>query len=235
MTMPTTSEPGQVLVVDDEQPIRRLLRTLFEMSGWRVAEAGSAAAALEALATRRPELVILDLGLPDASGSEVLLRLREWSQTPVIVLSVRADEQEKVRLLELGADDYITKPFGSAELIARARTVLRRAAVVEDEPTITVGDLSIDFAFRRVTLGGETVALARKEYQLLAMLAAHRGRVLTHKQLLMALWGPQHEEDVHYVRILVRKLRNRIEPDVSSPVYVLTELGVGYRLATGTE
>ncbi|PTM61356.1 response regulator [Phreatobacter oligotrophus] len=233
--MPTTSDPGLVLLVDDEPPIRRLLRTLFEMAGWRVAEAETAGAALDAVAVRRPELVVLDLGLPDIPGADVLRRLREWTQTPVIVLSVRADEQEKVRLLELGADDYITKPFGSAELIARARTVLRRAAVVEDEPAVTVGDLTIDFAFRRVTLRGEPVTLARKEYQLLAMLAAHRGRVLTHKQLLTALWGPHHDDDVHYVRILVRKLRSRIEPNVASPIYVLTELGVGYRLALGTE
>ena len=228
---PAHSDNGLILVVDDENAIRRLVGTVFETAGWRVVDAGTARGGIEAIAMHRPDLVVLDLGLPDADGSSVLRQMREWSGTPVIVLTARTDEQEKVRLLELGADDYVTKPFGSAELIARARAVLRRAATVNDQPAVTVGELTIDFAFRCVLLRGEAVTLARKEYQLLALLAAHQGKVLTHGQLLTALWGPTHLGDLHYIRILVGKLRARIEPDPARPAYVLTELGVGYRLA----
>ena len=231
MQISTISDQPLVLVIDDEQAIRRLLRTIFEMAAWRVSEADTATGGLEAIAILRPDLIVLDLGLPDEDGSAVLRQLREWSSAPVIILSVRSDEQEKVRVLELGADDYVTKPFGSAELIARARTVLRRSAAAGDQTTVTVGDLIIDLSFRRVLLRGEAVTLARKEYQLLALLAAHQGKVLTHGQLMTELWGPGHLDDVHYLRILVRKLRSRVEPIPALPIYILTELGVGYRLA----
>lgn len=226
-----TSETPLVLVVDDETAIRRLLATLFDLAGWRVIEAETARAALEAAALQRPDLVILDLGLPDEDGATVLKRLREWTETPVIVLSIRADEQEKVALLEHGADDYVTKPFGSAELVARARTALRRSRTREPAPTVTLGDLTIDLAFRRVSRAGQPVTLPRKEYQLLALLAAHQGKVLTHGQIITELWGPAHADDIHYLRILVRKLRGRVEANPAVPVHVLTELGVGYRLA----
>jgi two-component system, OmpR family, KDP operon response regulator KdpE len=227
-----TTESPLVLVVDDESAIRKLLVAIYGIARFRVVEAVTAAEALEMAAMRQPDLIVLDLGLPDGDGADVLQRLREWTKAPVIVLSVRSDEQEKVRLLELGADDYVTKPFGSAELVARSRTALRRSATLESAPTIHVGELVIDLAFRQVHLGGKPVALPRKEYQLLALLAAHHGKVLTHRQLLTELWGPAHVDDLHYLRILVRKLRNHIEMSPAHPVFVVTELGVGYRLSS---
>jgi two-component system KDP operon response regulator KdpE len=230
-----TTESPLVLVVDDESAIRKLLVAIYGIARFQVVEAVTAREALEIAAMRQPDLIVLDLGLPDGDGATVLQRLREWTKTPVIVLSVRADEQEKVRLLELGADDYVTKPFGSAELVARSRTALRRSATSQTLPTIRVGDLVIDLAFRQVLLNGEPVALPRKEYQLLALLAAHHGKVLTHRQLLTELWGPAHVDDLHYLRILVRKLRGHIEPRPAHPVFVVTELGVGYRLSSDSQ
>ena len=226
-----------VLVIDDEVQIRRFLRAGFELEGFQVNEAANAAEGLRAATLRPLDLMILDLALPDRDGSEVLLRLRSWSAIPVIVLSVRADEAEKVRLLELGADDYVVKPFGMAELLARARAALRRHHARAGRPasTVDIERLKIDFARRIVTLNGARVTLTPKEYRLLQILAQHAGSVVTHQYLLKEVWGQPHVQDTHYLRIFVRKLRQKIEADPNRPRILLTELGVGYRLGINTE
>ena len=205
----SATEPALVVAVDDEPAIRSLLGTIYGLAGFRIVTAASAREGLGEIVHRRPDLVVLDLGLPDMPGAEVLRQLRGWSQVPVIVLSVRSEEAEKVALLELGADDYVTKPFGAAELLARSRAALRRATAGTESPTIAAGDLVIDLAERRVSLSGVPVALTRKEFVFLALLARHQGRILTHGQILKEVWGPTHVADTHYVRILVRKLRRR--------------------------
>jgi two-component system KDP operon response regulator KdpE len=226
------SEPHSVLVVDDEVQIRRFLRAGFELEGFAVHEAKDAAEALRAATLRAIDLVILDLALPDLDGGDVLERLRAWSSVPVIVLSVRSSEAEKVRLLELGADDYVVKPFGMAELLARARAALRRQTRGQaGESVVAVDRLKIDLAARAVFLDGERLPLTPKEYRLLQMLAQHAGNVVTHQQLLKDIWGPPHVDNTHYLRIFVRKLRQKIETDPNRPTVLLTELGVGYRLA----
>jgi two-component system KDP operon response regulator KdpE len=189
------------------------------------------------MATLKPfDLVILDLGLPDMDGAEVIQRLRAWSSVPIIVLSVRSSEEEKVRLLELGADDYVVKPFGMAELLARARAALRRHTRGADgEPIVRAGQLTIDLAHRVVSIGGRQVALSPKEYRLLQVLAQHAGNVVTHQHLLKEVWGVAHAEDAHYLRIFVRKLRKKIEKEPTQPRILTTELGVGYRLSTDCE
>ncbi|HEY7243700.1 MAG TPA: response regulator [Xanthobacteraceae bacterium] len=221
------------LVVDDEVQIRRFLRAGLELDEFAVAEAESGGEALRCATLRAPDLVILDLGLPDMDGSEVLERLRGWSTVPVIVLSVRSHEGEKVRLLEKGADDYVVKPFGMAELLARAHAAMRRyARVSTGEPVINIGPLSIDLAARIVTVDGARVVLTPKEYRLLQLLAQHAGNVVTHQFLLKEIWGAPHLNDTHYLRIFMRKLRQKIEADPTQPRILLTELGVGYRLVT---
>ena len=223
--------PARVLVVDDEIQIRRFLRTGFELDGFNVQEAETGAEALRAAALRPADLVILDLGLPDMDGSEVLERLRGWSSVPLIVLSVRANEAEKVELLELGADDYVVKPFGMAELLARAHSAMRRQLrATSGEPVVKFGPLSIDFPARAVFISEQRVALTPKEYRLLQILAQHSGNVVTHQFLLREVWGSEHIDDTHYLRIFVRKLRRKIEADPTQPRILLTELGVGYRL-----
>ncbi len=223
--------PARVLVVDDEIQIRRFLRTGFELDGFNVQEAETGAEALRAAALRPADLVILDLGLPDMDGSEVLERLRGWSSVPLIVLSVRANEAEKVKLLELGADDYVVKPFGMAELLARAHSAMRRQLrATSGEPVVKFGPLSIDFPARAVFISEQRVALTPKEYRLLQILAQHSGNVVTHQFLLREVWGSEHIDDTHYLRIFVRKLRRKIEADPTQPRILLTELGVGYRL-----
>ena len=230
------SEPHSVLVVDDEVQIRRFLRAGFELEGFAVHEAKDAAEALRAATLRAIDLVILDLALPDLDGGDVLERLRAWSSVPVIVLSVRSSEAEKVRLLELGADDYVVKPFGMAELLARARAALRRQTRGQaGESVVVVDRLKIDLAARAVFLDGERLPLTPKEYRLLQMLAQHAGNVVTHQQLLKDIWGPPHVDNTHYLRIFVRKLRQKIETDPNRPTVLLTELGVGYRLAQPAE
>jgi two-component system KDP operon response regulator KdpE len=221
-----------VLIVDDEIQIRRFLRTGFELNDFIVHEAGTGAEAVRAATLRPVDLIIIDLGLPDMDGSEVVERIRSWSSAPIIVLSVRAAEAQKVRLLELGADDYVVKPFGIAELMARVRVALRRQMrAASGEPTVKIGPLTVDLSARAVTLNGARLALTPKEYRLLQVLAQHAGNVVTHQQLLKEVWGTTHVQDTHYLRIFVRKLRQKIEPHPDSPRILVTELGVGYRLA----
>jgi two-component system KDP operon response regulator KdpE len=226
-----TETPAAVLIVDDEIQIRRFLRTGFELDGFVVQEAETGAEALRSATLKPADLVILDLGLPDMDGADVLERLRSWSSVPLIVLSVRGSENEKVRLLELGADDYMVKPFGMAELLARAHSAMRRQLrAARGEPMMKFGPLAIDFAARAVFINDKRVTLTPKEYRLLQILAQHSGNVVTHQYLLREVWGNEHIDDTHYLRIFVRKLRRKIEADPTQPRILLTELGVGYRL-----
>jgi two-component system KDP operon response regulator KdpE len=221
-----------VLVVDDEVQIRRFLRTGFELENFTVLEAENAETGLRAVTLQAVDLVVIDLGLPDADGAEVVERIRSWSAVPIIVLSVRSREDEKVRLLELGADDYVVKPFGMAELLARARAALRRhSRGASGEAVVTLGSLTIDLAARAVSIDGARVQLSPKEYRLLQVLAQHAGNVVTHQYLLKEVWGVKHVHDAHYLRIFVRKLRRKIEKNPTQPRILVTELGVGYRLA----
>ena len=219
-----------VLVVDDEPAIRRLLRTTLAAQGWRVVEAASGAEALDAVAAAAPDVVLLDLGLPDLDGMEVLRRLRAGSAVPMVVLTAREDEQAKVAALDGGADDYVTKPFGTAELVARLRTALRHRLQQEGAaPVFASGDLAVDLVRRAVTVGGAPVRLSPREYDILALLVKHAGRVLTHRQILGQLWGASG--DVQQLRVYVRQVRQKIERDPERPRHILTETGVGYRLA----
>ena len=225
------SSAARILVVDDEPQIRKLLDISLRAQGYQVGLAADGRAGLETLATQGAELVILDIGLPDMDGHEVLRELRGWSQVPVLMLSVRADERGKVAALDAGANDYVTKPFGVPELMARVRALLRSAVVHDAEaaPLFDDGVLHVDLARREVRLNGEPLVLSRKEYALLALLVQHAGRVLTQPQLLRELWGPTHQQDTHYLRILVAKLRQKLGDDASHPRYIATEPGVGLR------
>ena len=227
----TPSTAARILVVDDEPQIRRFLDIGLRAQGYRVALADSAQAGLDLLATEGAELVILDLGLPDRDGQAVLADLRQWSQVPVIVLTVRGGEAEKVAALDAGANDYVTKPFGVQELMARVRGLLRTHAMPEGSapPVYDDGRLRVDLARREVALQGAPVTLSRKEYALLALLVQHAGRVVTQPQLLREVWGPTHQEDTHYLRILVAKLRQKLGDDAASPRWIATEPGVGLR------
>lgn len=222
----------RVLVVDDERAIRRFLRLSLEAHGHAVFEATSGTEALAAAAEVRPDLIILDLGLPDVDGLEVVRRLREWTQTPIVILSVREDEADKVQALDLGADDYLTKPFGVAELLARMRAALRRAAHEAPEPVFTCGELTVDLARRLVTVAGREVQLTPTEYDLLRALVTHAGKVLTHSQLLRQVWGVAYMQESHLLRVNVSNLRRKIEREPARPRYLITEPGVGYRLRT---
>ena len=230
------NEAPNVLVIDDEIQIRRFLRAGFELEGYVIHEAKDAAEGLRAATLQAIDLVILDLALPDLDGAEVLERLRAWSSVPVIVLSVRSNEAEKVRLLELGADDYVVKPFSMAELLARAKAALRRhVRGTSSESVIVIDRLKIDFAARAAFIDDERLVLTPKEHLLLQVLGKNVGNVVTHHQLLKDVWGPPHIDDTHYLRIFVRKLRRKIETDPNRPRILLTELGVGYRLALPSE
>jgi two-component system KDP operon response regulator KdpE len=220
----------RVLVVDDERAIRRYLRAALNAQGDVISEATNGEEALRAAALDRPDLIILDLGLPDLDGIEVTRRIREWSLVPIIILSVREQESDKIAALDAGADDYLTKPFGTGELLARIRAAIRRTRLPENEPVIEVGELKIDLAQRRVTSARGEVALTPTEYDLLRLLAQHAGKVLTHRQLIRQVWGPAYGEELHLLRVNISNLRRKIEPDPSRPHYVLTEAGVGYRL-----
>ena len=224
------NDGARVLVVDDEPQILRGLRVVLRNAGFQVDVAATKAEALDALAARPPDAMVLDLVLPDGSGVEVCRDVRRWSGLPVIVLSAVGDEREKVKALDAGADDYVTKPFGSEELTARLRAVLRRAADADTEATVTVGDLTVDLAARRVLVRGEEVHLTPIEFDLLRVLAVHRGKLVTHRQLLHEVWGPQYAHETHYLRVHVAHIRSKIEADPSRPQLLVTDPGVGYRL-----
>jgi two-component system KDP operon response regulator KdpE len=219
----------RVLIVDDEIAILRFLRVALNGEGFVVFEASSGQEALKALALERPDLLLLDLGLPDMDGVQVTRRLREWSQVPVIILSVREQEADKVAALDAGADDYLTKPFGVGELLARIRTVLRRQAGGTSEPVFTLGGLVVDLANRQVTVESQVVQLTPTEYDLLRALVIMAGKVVTNHQLLRQVWGEGYD-DLHILRVNISNLRRKIEHDPSRPTYLHTESGVGYRL-----
>jgi two-component system KDP operon response regulator KdpE len=222
-----------ILIIEDEVPIRRFLRTTLNGHGYKVVEADTAHAGLQHASAQRPDLILLDLGLPDMDGLEVTERIREWSQTPIVVLSARGQERDKVAALDAGADDYLTKPFGVDELLARIRVALRhveRARNQDGAPVFEVGDLRIDLAARQVTLAGQEVHLTPIQYNLLAVLARYAGKVVTHTQLLKEVWGPHYKSETHYLRVYMGQLRQKLEATPARPRYLLTEPGVGYRL-----
>jgi len=220
-----------VLLIDDEPKIRRFLRAGFELNSFAVLEAENATEALKLATFSSPDLIVLDLALPDLHGAEVLERIRAWSNVPIIILSVAAGEDEKVRLLQAGADDYVVKPFGMAELLARSEAALRRYfKSATENPVVVAGPLSVDLVTRTVSLNNNLVRLTRKEYRLLHVLAMHVGLVVTHDQLLKDIWNGNQRDNIQYLRILVRKLRQKIEADPNQPRLLVTESGVGYRL-----
>jgi two-component system KDP operon response regulator KdpE len=223
----------RILVVDDEPPIRRFLRTALSAHHYVIFEAVNGETAIEGVIASRPDLIILDLGLPDIDGIEVTRQLREWTAVPIIVLSVREHETDKVAALDAGADDYLTKPFGVGELLARIRAALRHAAHSTAEPVFTVGELSVDLTRRVVTVAGEEVQLTPTEYDLLRLLVTDAGKVLTHHQLLRRVWGAGYDEELHMLRVNISNLRRKIERDPARPRYIVTEPGVGYRLRSG--
>ena len=222
----------EILIIDDEVQIRRLLRVTLEAGNYKVREAETAQLGLQEVAHHSPDGVILDLGLPDLDGTEVIKRLREWSRVPVLVLTVREGEDDKIAALDAGADDYLTKPFSGRELLARVRAILRRTPAANEPAVVQFGDVEVDQPARRVRRGGEEVHLTGKEYALLQMLVQYRGRVVTHRQILRELWGPQAEENTHYLRVHMTHLRQKIEADPHAPRHLKTEAGIGYRLVT---
>jgi len=225
------SEIGQrILVVDDETSIRRYLRAALSAQGFTVYEAANGQEALNAVIASRPDIIILDLGLPDMDGIEVTRRLREWSQTPIIILSVREAEQDKIAALDSGADDYLTKPFGTGELMARMRVVMRRQISKSDEPILKVDELQMDLSRRVVTVGDYEISLTPTEYDILRLLMQNAGKVITHHHLLRQVWGTAYESEMHLLRVNISNLRRKIEPDPARPHYLLTEPGVGYRI-----
>lgn len=227
-----TSSPACILLIEDELPIRRFLRPAMEAAGWRLVEAETGQRGVLEASQCRPDVVILDLGLPDIDGIEVVRRIREWSALPVLILSARGQEQDKIAALDAGADDYMQKPFSVGELVARIRVALRRAAAQgqpSPEPRIVTGDIAIDLHRRTVVREGKDVHLTPLEYKLLTTLARHAGMVMTHRQLLREVWGPGHAEDSTYLRMFVRQLRQKLEKDPTQPKHLLTETGIGYR------
>jgi two-component system KDP operon response regulator KdpE len=223
-----------ILVIDDELPIRRFLRATLTANGYRLVEATNAREGLQHAATDQPDIVLLDLGLPDMDGLQVTRELRTWTTIPILILSARGQETDKVAALDAGADDYLTKPFGTAELLARLRVMLRRAASISGtqagEPVVSIGELRIDLALRQVWRGATEVHLTPIQYNLLRTLARYAGKVVTHRQLLHEVWGPGYEEDPQYVRVFMSQLRHKLEADPARPRYLITEPGVGYRL-----
>ena len=228
------SAAAVAIVVEDEPQIRRFVRAALESEHWRVFEAASLREGLVETATRRPELVVLDLALPDGDGIELVRSMRAWSGSPILILSARGDEQVKIKALDAGADDYLTKPFGIGELLARVRALARRRSAADGgEPVFRVGEVEIDFASRRVRRAGQPVKLTPIEYRLLTLLAQNAGKVLTHRQILREVWGPAYVEHEHYARIYMGHLRRKLEADPAQPRFLLTETAVGYRLVSG--
>lgn len=229
----TTTHDVTVLLIEDEAEIRRFLRTTLPPYGYRLYEATTGAEGLAQASSRNPDIILLDLGLPDMDGTEVIRQVRAWASMPIIVLSVRDQEPVKVAAFDLGADDYVTKPFGVEELLARMRAALRHAnrpAGDGIETVCTFGDLSVDLGRRQVFVSGKEVHLTPIEYKLLTTLVRYAGKVMTHRQLLKEVWGPLHVEEAHYLRVYMRQLRNKVEANPAQPRYLVTELGVGYRL-----
>ena len=228
-----TSSAPEILIVEDDPQIRRFLRATFTAEQYRFQEAVTAAEGISQAAARQPDLIVLDLGLPDRDGLEVIRKVREWTQTPIIVLSARGQERDKVTALDSGADDFVSKPFAVGELLARVRAALRRSATISDTAngaTFRAGDISVDLERRVVTLHGTEVHLTPIEYKLLQTLIRHAGKVITQRQLLVEVWGPQHSEQAQYLRVYMAQLRRKLESDPTRPRYLLTEPGVGYRL-----
>jgi two-component system KDP operon response regulator KdpE len=226
------TEGGLILVVEDEQRFRRFLRASLTAHGFRVLEAATASQAVALARTNAPELILLDLGLPDADGTDLTVRFREWTRAPIIVISARVEEDDKVSALEAGADDYLTKPFGVKELLARMRVALRHAlqGAADGAPALQFGQLAIDLDRRVVTVGGEEVHLTPIEYKCLVLLARNAGKVMTHGQILREVWGPAYGAETHYVRVRMAELRKKLERDPTQPRFLLTEPGIGYRL-----
>lgn len=222
---------ARVLVIEDEAPIRRFLKIALGSGDFVVEEAARGREGIERAATGSPDIVVLDLGLPDMDGKAVIMAIREWSQVPILILSVRDSEAEKIAALDAGADDYVTKPFATGELMARLRALLRnRKAPDAERRMLTCGDLTIDLGSRQVVVAGQETKLTRKEFDVLALMARYAGRLVTHRQLLTTIWGPAHADDTHYLRIAVGHIRDKLSDDAANPKYILTEPGVGYRL-----
>jgi two-component system KDP operon response regulator KdpE len=225
---PETSK-AEVLIVDDEIQIRRLLGSMLEEAGYRVRKAETGKAALAEAAARPPDIIVLDLGLPDQSGIEVLKQLREWNHAPVLILSVLGEEDNKVAALDAGADDYLTKPFGESELLARLRALLRRVQAADDTEPLRFGSVEVDLPRRLVTKNGQAIKFTAREYALLRLFIVHRGKVLTHRMVLAELWGPKAEEQTHYLHVYMTRLRQKLEDEPDNPKFFQTEPGVGYR------
>jgi two-component system, OmpR family, KDP operon response regulator KdpE len=219
----------RVLVIDDEAPILRALRINLTARKFEVSTAADGASGLAAMARDRPDVLILDLGLPDMDGTDVIRGVRGWTTTPIIVLSAWGQESQKVAALDAGADDYVTKPFGMDELLARLRAAVRRASPAPEAPVVSTGDFTVDLADKRVTRDGQDVRLTPTEWQLLEVLVRHSGRLVTQRQLLAEVWGPGYQKEAHYLRVYMANLRRKLEPDPSAPRYLLTEPGIGYR------
>ncbi|WP_066370523.1 response regulator [Neobacillus fumarioli] len=230
-----TSSGAKILVIDDEPQIQKLLRVTLQARGFEIVEASSGEDGILQAAMVRPDLIVLDLGLPDIPGMEVLQRIHEWTQIPIIVLTAKDREEDKISALDSGADDYVTKPFGMGELLARIRVALRHNAKSQDEPILKFGRLVIDLAGRTVELDGEKIKLTPTEYELLKILATNAGRVMTHKQLLQQVWGGhQYDSNSHYLRVYIGHLRKKIETDSARPNFIITEPGIGYRFMANT-
>jgi two-component system KDP operon response regulator KdpE len=226
----TTPAKPRLLIVDDEVQIRRLLQVTLEEGGFDVREADTGRLGLSEAAALQPEAIILDLGLPDMDGLDVLRRLREWSQTPVLVLTVRDREQQKIAALDAGADDYLTKPFSGGELLARLRAIMRRVRAPNEPAIVRFGEVEVDLPARVVRMSGQEVHLTAKEYAVLRLLVQHRGKVVTHRQILRELWGPNAEENTGYLRVYMLHLRQKLEKEPQKPKHLTTESGIGYRL-----